>query len=1012
MDRPVSPFAVLARLRTLGCLLAAVLVLLGAGGGTGVWAQGVSERSLAQAAWLADHPGPVRVAPESNYPPFSFVQDGAWQGLSADMIRLMQTSMPRSFEVLPAQNLDHILGDVAAGRVDVVTSLKETPERAKLFAFTRPYIRVPTVILVRQGTKLGAWPQGFSEANVAVGKGYGVQAYLEQKFPQIALSLVADDLEGMRQLAFGAVDAVIMDVASASYFIQREKLTNLRVFGSFEYTYDLSFAIRRDAPALRDLMEEALAAIPQGQRDAVIRKWITLGEDPMLLLWAAVQPLLPWLIAGLLVLVAGGLLWWSVRTQRNRAERARAVYARSLLEASLDPLVTISAQGKITDVNSATEKATGLARHALIGSDFADYFTAPEQAREGYQRAFEKGFVTDFPLRMRHVSGSVTEVLYNANVYRGEDGQVLGVFAAARDVTDRNKAASLIQAASVFSHAREGILICDAETRVVNANQAFSHITGYAPEEVLGRPPSLLHAAPQDADFYTALWAELNTTGQWHGELWDRRKNGSLFAAALTVTTVHDEQRRPAHYVLLFSDVTEVREHQKQLELLAHFDTLTRLPNRLLLADRLHQGLIHCERRGSKLAVAYLDLDGFKGVNDQYGHAVGDRLLVQIAERLTHALREGDTFARLGGDEFVAVLTDLDSVEAALPVLERMLHTAAQAIRVDALVLHVSASIGVSFYPQATPTDADQLLRQADHAMYHAKVAGKNRYALFDTENDRSVRGHHASVERIRQALVGDELVLYYQPKVNMRTRACIGVEALIRWAHPQDGLLSPAEFLPLIENHRLSVQVGEWVIRQALQQLARWQQTGSLIPISVNISAMQLQQTDFFERLRSVMAEFPHFPAYSLQLEILETSALEDIAQVSHFITQCDALGVGFALDDFGTGYSSLTYLKQLPISTVKIDQSFVRNMLLDHDNRAILDGILWIMRQLGRSAIAEGVETLEHARSLMDLGCELAQGYGIARPMPVDALPAWLQAWHADADWQEVSRVPRTAV
>jgi diguanylate cyclase (GGDEF)-like protein len=451
---------------------------------------------------------------------------------------------------------------------------------------------------------------------------------------------------------------------------------------------------------------------------------------------------------------------------------------------------------------------------------------------------------------------------------------------------------------------------------------------------------------------------------------------------------------------------------EQEMRRMAHFDALTGLPNRLLLSDRLQQGLINTERRDRMLAVAYLDLDGFKAINDAHGHAVGDRLLLQLAERLNLCLREVDTFARLGGDEFVAVLTDLENVEASVPVLERLLHHAAQTIHVDSHKLHVSASIGVTYFPQKSAVDAEQLLRQADQAMYHAKLLGKNRYAVFDSDNDLSVRGHHASLERIRQALASDEFVLYYQPKVNMRSRAFVGVEALIRWQHPQDGLLAPGQFLPLIENNLLAVRVGEWVIDQALQQLMRWQQAGTLVPISVNVGALQLQQHDFTDHLQQALAKYPDYQPYSLELEILETSALEEIEQVSRLITQCAALGVGFALDDFGTGYSSLTYLNRLPIPTIKIDQSFVRDMLRDRDNRSILDGILWIMRQLNRSVIAEGVETLEHGRMLMDLGCEFAQGYGIARPMPAEQLAAWLVQWQDDAAWKEVALVPRTAI
>jgi len=627
-----------------------------------------------------------------------------------------------------------------------------------------------------------------------------------------------------------------------------------------------------------------------------------------------------------------------------------------------------------------------------------------------YTSHFKERSVFEMEYRLRNASGEYRWILDQGNPRFSVTGEFIGYIGFCYDITDRVRADEQIrQAASVFSHTREGILICGADTRVVNVNRAFLDITGYTADQVIGQLPSLLNSDQQTPDFYASMWAALNSKGQWHGEVWDRRSSGDPYAAALTVSLVRDAQGQTEHIVMLFSDVTELRLHQKQLEQLANFDTLTNLPNRLLLADRLRQGMVHAERRERKVAVAYLDLDGFKTVNDLHGHAVGDRLLIKVSERLSHCLREGDTLARLGGDEFVAVLTDLESEEGAIPVVERLLKAANQPVNVDGHELQVSASIGVTYFPQASDADAEQLLRQADQAMYEAKLAGKNRLAVFDAENDQTVRGHNARLERIRQALTTEEFVLYYQPKVNMRTREFIGVEALIRWQHPEEGLLAPGQFLPWIERHRLSVNLGEWVIRTALKQLAAWQLTGKLVPISVNVGAMQLQQSNFFERLRALLAEFPQVPPHSLQLEILETSALEDIGQVSQFINRCAELGVSFALDDFGTGYSSLTYLKRLPIPTVKIDQSFVRDMLVDRANRSILDGVLWIMRELDRSVVAEGVETLAHGRSLMDLGCELAQGYGIGYPMPSDSLPQWLERWKADTDWSDVAHVVR---
>jgi diguanylate cyclase (GGDEF)-like protein len=453
--------------------------------------------------------------------------------------------------------------------------------------------------------------------------------------------------------------------------------------------------------------------------------------------------------------------------------------------------------------------------------------------------------------------------------------------------------------------------------------------------------------------------------------------------------------------VALFSDITAIKEHQSQLEHIAHFDALTNLPNRLLLADRLQQAMAQAQRRNQKLAVAYLDIDGFKSVNDTYGHDVGDQLLIHLAKVMKDTLREGDTLARLGGDEFVAVLIDLEGADSCVPMLKRLLEAGATPWILGDIALHCSASIGVTLYPQEGEVEADQLLRQADQAMYQAKMAGKNRFQLFDAAHDSNLRLHHEGLEGVRLALARGELVLHYQPKVHMCAGTVMGVEALIRWQHPQKGLLMPADFLPEIEDNPLAVEVGEWVIDTALTQIEAWLTQGMDLTVSVNIGARQLQQGNFVERLQTILAKHPLVSPVRLELEVLETSALADMELVSQVIEDCHQLGVKFALDDFGTGYSSLTYLKRLRVAILKIDQSFVRDMLVDPDDLAILEGVIGLAAAFKRDVIAEGVETVEHGTALMHLGCELAQGYGIARPMPAEQLAAWAASWKPDAAW-----------
>ncbi len=687
-------------------------------------------------------------------------------------------------------------------------------------------------------------------------------------------------------------------------------------------------------------------------------------------------------------------------TARKQAEAElvrREHYQRALLD-NFPFLVWLKdTESRFLAVNQALATTLGHASaDALVGK--TDFDVAPPDLAERYRADDREVLCSGKPKSVEELHDQCGRKVW-IETYKSPvvvDGEVIGTVGFARDITVRMQTeATLRQAASVFEHAREGIMITLPDGEIVDVNQAFTRITGYGRDEALGRNPSLLKSDRHGGEFYAALWGSLVNKGYWYGEIWNRRKNGELYAEMQTISAIRDEQGRTLRYVSLFSDITPLKEQQRQLEHIAHYDALTALPNRVLLADRLRQAMAQAQRRDAKLAVAYLDLDGFKAVNDAHGHEIGDRLLTLLAARMKHSLRDGDTLARLGGDEFVAVLTDLHDSDSCVPVLERLLAAAAERVLLDDLELRVSGSLGVTFYPQAEEVDADQLLRQADQAMYQAKQAGKRRYHLFDADHDRSMRGHHESLGRIRRALAEEEFALHYQPMVNMRNRRIIGVEALIRWQHPEQGLLSPAKFLPVIENHPLAVTVGEWVLEAALNQAEAWRRAGLALPVSVNIDAMHIQRPDFVDRLRQRLARHPGFRAGDLELEVLETSALEDITQVSSVILACRELGIGFALDDFGTGYSSLTYLKRLPANTVKIDQSFVRDMLDDPNDLAILESLIGLAKAFGRGVIAEGVETSAHGEMLLRMGCELGQGYAIARPMPAVALPGWIAQW-----------------
>jgi diguanylate cyclase (GGDEF)-like protein/PAS domain S-box-containing protein len=645
----------------------------------------------------------------------------------------------------------------------------------------------------------------------------------------------------------------------------------------------------------------------------------------------------------------------------------------------------------------------------IIGRSHYEFFSGvPESWREEHRRCLAGEKIETSERKLPRADGSVQWIRREVLPWRAGDGSVGGIVIFSEDITERKLAEERLRlAATVFTGAREGITITDPTGTILEVNDAFTRITGYRREDVLGSNPRMLQWGMQSKDFYRNMWESLIRDGQWSGEVWNRTKGGDLYPEMLSIHAIRDAGGQVKQYVGLFTDITEVKEHEQQLELAAHYDALTGLPNRALLADRLRQAMAQARRRNQLLGVAYFDLDGFKAINGGYGHTCGDALLTALAFRMKRALREGDTLARLGGDEFAAVILDLPDSDACLPTLTRMLEAAGEEVEIGDVPLRATASAGVTFYPQAEEVDADMLLRQAGQALYEAKLAGKNRFCIFDPSHDLIARSRNENIEHVRRALAANELVLYYQPKVNMRTGKVIGAEALLRWQHPERGLLPPGLFLPVIEDHPLAVEVGDWVIESALAQMEAWQESGFEMPVSVNVSAFELQQPDFVSRLCARLAAHPRVKPSHLELEVLETSALQNVALSSQVLTACREAGVLISVDDFGTGYSSLVYLKRLPANVLKIDQSFVRDMLDEPENLTILKGVLGLAEAFRRQVIAEGVETVDHGLMLLQLGCDFAQGYGIAKPMPARELQAWAATWRADPRWVEVPAV-----
>jgi diguanylate cyclase (GGDEF)-like protein/PAS domain S-box-containing protein len=545
----------------------------------------------------------------------------------------------------------------------------------------------------------------------------------------------------------------------------------------------------------------------------------------------------------------------------------------------------------------------------------------------------------------------------------------------------------LRQAAAVFDCTREGVLVTNCDGLIVHVNRAFMEITGYQREEVLGQRPNLFKSGRHPAAFYQAMFATLDSLGEWSGEIWNRRKSGEIYPQWQTIRIIFDDQGRCSHYVAVFSDISAIKNSEQELMHLAHHDPLTDLPNRLLFTDRAEQALAsaHIHKRGCALLV--VDLDHFKMINDSLGHPIGDQLLKAVAGRLKGMFDPGITLARLGGDEFAVLADCCPQLIQAAALAQRIINGLKEPFAIEGHQLFISASIGISLFP-SDALSAEQLLRNADSALFKAKSAGRNGYALYTEELTAHAQQRVAVAFQLRQALDQQQLRVHYQPVHDLQTSRLIGVEALVRWEHPLRGLVSPAEFIPVAERTGLIAEIDAWVMQQACRQMCQWRQAGvGLSFVAVNVSSRLFARRELYQQVAHVLDETGLDPA-CLELEVTESAVMEDPEVALEQMHRLRELGVRLAIDDFGTGYSSLLRLKRLPVQKLKIDQGFVAGLPWDGDDAAIVRVIIALAQSMGMQVQAEGIETVEQATFLLEQGSDQGQGYWFGRPVPVDLL------------------------
>jgi diguanylate cyclase (GGDEF)-like protein/PAS domain S-box-containing protein len=697
-----------------------------------------------------------------------------------------------------------------------------------------------------------------------------------------------------------------------------------------------------------------------------------------------------------------------LRGAQHQLEESRDRYA-DLYDFAPLGYVTLTRRGVIREINLPAAAMLGADRHRHIGVPFVVYVDRNDtQKFITYLRncrVTRKPAVTE--LRLARLGAAPLPVQLYALPMPERMLHAFDCRIAIADISQRVQAeAGLRLAATVFSHCGEAIVVCDEQFNVLSVNRAFREITGYTSQEVVGRSAKSIDIGLGENDQPTMSWRAAADTGYWQGESWGRHKNGTLYPEWATITCVRNEHGAISHYIVIFSDITQRKAASARIEHLAHYDALTNLPNRTLLHDRLAHALTMAQRNRSGVAVLFLDIDLFKTVNDSLGHVVGDQLLRTIATRLTQCLRTGDTVSRRGGDEFIGVLLDIDDVGELSQIVEKLLNAIRRPVAIDGIELNVTASIGVSLYPQ-DGQDIETLIKHADIAMYHAKERGRNNYQFFKRDLNADVSQRLALENGLHRALEREEFELHYQPQMDTATGEIRGCEALIRWQHPERGLLLPDRFIPLAEKCGLINAIGEWVLRAACAQHHRWQADGlGAVRTAVNLSGIQLRQKNFPDKVAEILRERAMDP-YSLAIELTESTLLQDVQTTVCCLQQLKAMGLQIVLDDFGTGYSSLSYLKRFPIDKLKIDKSFVHDLPRGDDDITLVRTIINMGHNLHLAVIAEGVETRDQFEFLRSEQCEEMQGNFIGRPMTAAEFGDLLRGaertrWHITASTQ----------
>ena len=942
-------------------------------------------------------PRELRVGVYSNEPKVFVDAQGQPSGLFVDLLQLVAAREQWRLRFVPCV-WQECLDALREGRLDLMPDVARTPEREALYSFhALPVLQSWSQVYRARGRAIQSLFD-LQDKRVAVLRGSVQRATFQSMMEGFGIRVTLVDaaslLEAFELAQSGGADAVIANHLFGNFHAAQFGLADSGIVFQPAALYFATGAGRN--PEVLQAIDRAVQAWRSGedpQYAEVLRRWG--GPEPRL----QISPAVWWALAGLaaFALLAAGAALVLRRQVRERTQHLQASEQKlaTILD-SVGAFIYIKGRDcRYQYANRHIAQLFGRPPAEMVGLDDYTFFDADTaaQLQRNDRRVLDQGERLEVEEVNTHLSDGVTRAYLSVKIpLRLPDGSIHALCGISTDITERRKAEeSLRIAASVFE-SFEGMVVTGPDQRILTANQSYAQLTGYSVDELVGQTPRLLQSGRHDAAFYQAMRQALVSTGAWQGEVWNRRKNGEVYPAWITVTAVRGPQGDITHYVGTQTDISQRKAAEEEIRQLAFYDALTGLPNRRLMLDRVQHGLDAAAHSGAGGALLFVDLDNFKDLNDTQGHEIGDQLLRQVAARLGGCVRSGDTVARLGGDEFVLLLEGLSphphrAAAEAEAVGRAVLHAVGQAYLLQGHTYHSSCSIGVALYVDAEGS-VDELLKRGDMAMYQAKAAGRNTLRFFDLRTQAAVTARTALEAGLREALRDGHFLLHYQALIS-QSDGVIGAEALVRWQHPQRGLVPPAEFIPVAEASGLIVPLGEWILRTACLQLVEWAQDPHTAhwTLAVNVSARQFRHAHFVDEVLGLLRQTGANPQ-RLKLELTETLLLDDVEDTIQRMTLLRAAGLGFSLDDFGTGYSSLSYLKRLPLDQLKIDQSFVRDLLTDPNDASIARTIVNLAHSLDLGVIAEGVETREQRDLLASLGCRMWQGYLFGRPGPAHGL------------------------